>query len=150
MIVITVLGGSVLIRLKRDAATPFSPSPLAGLLVVAILFAIAFLSTFVPYLALIPAAVFCIRGFQALPGGDRLDRDGGIVLTLAGIEWALLTGIQANLLAWSRTVSGPIRLDLVLTLPIMIIVAAVGWGLHDRLRSRTRAFSYDGRKRPLR
>ena len=152
VVVILVLGGSVLIRLRKEAATDRQPtepplSALVGLTAVAILFAVAFLSTFVPYLALIPAAVFCVRGFLALPDGDRLDRDGGIVLVLVGLEWALLTVLQANLLAWSRTVSGPIRLDLVLTLPTMILVSAVGWGIHDRLRSRSSGFSYDGRRR---
>jgi hypothetical protein len=146
LIVILVLGGSVLIRLKKES----TPSSILGLLVVAMLFAIAFFSTFVPYLALVPAAIFCVRGFQALSGGYPLDRDGGILLMLVGIEWAVLTGLQANLLAWGRTVSGPIRLDLVITLPTMILVSAVGWGIHDRLRSRSRGFSYDGRTRPPR
>ncbi|HKI05792.1 MAG TPA: hypothetical protein VKK31_27675 [Thermoanaerobaculia bacterium] len=155
MVVILVLGGSVLIRLRKEGTTDRQPtgpplSTLVGLIVVALLFAVAFLSTFVPYLALIPAAIFCVRGFQALSGGDPLDRDGGILLMLVGIEWAVFIGLQANLLAWGRTVSGPIRLDLVVTLLIMILVSAVGWGIHDRLRSRSRGFSYDGRTRPPR
>lgn len=100
-------------------------------------FAIGFLATFLPFLALLPAAGYGIRGFQILRRRGVLNRDGGTVVLLVGVAWLLLTGIQAALAAWQKTVAGaPIRLDLFLTLPVAGFVSILGWTLLDRLPVR--------------
>jgi hypothetical protein len=94
---------------------------------------IAFLSTLFPYLALIPAVGFCIRGLWLLFNKDTIIRDGGIVLLLTGFAWAVFTAVQASLLAWSHTVSGAIRIDILASVPIMTLASILGWLIHSRL-----------------
>lgn len=103
------------------------------ILIAALSVSIAFLSTLFPYLALIPAAGFCLRGLRLLFNKDTILRDGGIVLLLAGFAWAVFTTIQASLLAWSHNVSGAIRVDILVSIPIMTLVSVIGWLIHSRL-----------------
>jgi hypothetical protein len=120
-----VLGISVKSRIARESV---ADSPTLGTVIVVVLaLVLAFFSTFIPYLAALPVLVFLIRGVQALGGQDVLDRKGGIVIILAGVAWALFTGVQAAFLAWGATVSGPIRVDIAVTIPVMALVSAFGW-----------------------
>lgn len=131
-IVILVLGISVKTRIARDsvAASPI----LSSAVIVAMVLVLAFFSTFLPFLAAFPALGFLIRGIQAVRGRDVLDRDGGIVIILAGLAWALFTGLQAAWLAWGKTVAGaPIRIDIVMTIPVMALVSFFGWWIQSAL-----------------
>lgn len=129
-VVICVLGISVLRRLRE--APPTEPAEGGSLinpgclLVGVFLLACAFFSTFFPYLALVPAALFSVRGVRAF-GRGRLGRDAGIVLLLVGFSWVLLTVLQAATLLWERSVAGaPIRFDLFLSLPVIALVSFLG------------------------
>ena len=125
-IAILVLGISVKTRIARDSVTA-SPG-ISTVIVVVLALVLAFFSTFMPFLAAFPVLGFLIRGVQAFRGRDVLDRNGGIVIILVGLAWALFTGVQAALLAWGKTVAGaPIRIDIVITLPVMAVLSFFGW-----------------------
>ncbi|HSN87945.1 MAG TPA: hypothetical protein VL025_14395 [Thermoanaerobaculia bacterium] len=134
-IVIAVLGVSVWFRLSDAAGLPQGRKPLpATALALACVFAITLLSIHLPLLALLPAAGFCVKGLGLLRHRGVLNRDGGIVLLLVGVAWMVLAGIQATLLAWEKTIAGaPIRMDIVLTLPLVSMASILGWFLLDRL-----------------
>ncbi len=130
-IVILVLGISVKIRLGKiaEAGSPIGPAVMVVLAIV-----LAFFSTFLPFLAAFPALCFLIRGFQVLIRRGVLDRDGGIVIVMTGLAWALFTGVQAAWLAWGKTVAGaPIRIDIVMTIPVMALVSFFGWWIQSAL-----------------
>lgn len=125
---ILVLGVSVKTRIARDSVT-HSPG-ISTAVIVFLALVVAFFSTFMPFLAAFPAFCFLIRGLQALSrnGRDGLNRDGGIVIILVGLAWVALTVLQAALLAWGKTVAGaPIRVDIVITVPVMAVVSFFGW-----------------------
>jgi hypothetical protein len=131
-IVILVLGISVKIRLARivDASSLI----LGTVIIVVLALVLAFFSTFLPFLAAFPALGLLIRGFQVLIRRGVLDRDGGIVIILAGLAWALFTGVQAAWLVWGKTVAGaPIRIDIVMTMPVMALVSFFGWSIQGAL-----------------
>jgi hypothetical protein len=127
-LVILILGISVLTRLARrrgDATIPgfqFEPG-----LVTLILVVVAFFAVFLPYLAVLPALLFFFRGALLLRLGPGLPREGGAVVLLVGIAWSLYTAIEVFLLAWGKTVSGPIRVDILLTVPLMGVLSYIGW-----------------------
>ncbi len=81
--------------------------------------------------------MFLIRGLQAFGGRNVLDRNGGIVILLVGLAWAALTWLQLEMLAWEKTVSGPIRVDIVITVPAMAVVSYFGWTIQWALPVRT-------------
>jgi hypothetical protein len=125
---IFVLGISVKTRIARDSVTNSAGISTVFILLLALV--LAFFSTFMPFLAAFPAVCFLIRGLQALSrsGRDVLNRDGGIVIILVGLAWVALTVLQAALLAWGKTVAGaPIRIDIVVTVPVMAVVSYFGW-----------------------
>jgi hypothetical protein len=125
-VAICLLGAFVLARLRREGGSGRpAPSPVPQAVVSVLLFAIAFFSTFLPYVALVPALVFFVLGLQLLLGAG-FRRDGGIVLVLLAIAWGLFTKIQADTLASGAD----IRVDLFLTLPIMTGIGALGWRIH--------------------
>ena len=127
-IVILVLGISVQTRLaQRRGGAPipgFQPEP--GLATLALL-VVAFLAVFLPYLAVLPALLFFFRGARMLRLGPGLPREGGAVVLLVGLAWSIYTAIEVTLLAWSHTVSAPIRVDIVLTVPLMGVLGYIGW-----------------------
>lgn len=127
-IVILVLGISVLTRLARRrefAKIPgFQPEP--GLATLALM-VVAFLAVFLPYLAALPALLFFFRGARMLRLGPGLPRDGGLVVLFVGLAWSIYTVIEVQLLAWEKTVNGPIRVDIVLTVPLMGVLSYIGW-----------------------
>ena len=134
-IVIAVLGVSVWFRLSDAAGLPQGRKPLpATALALACVFCIALLSIHLPLLALLPAAGFCVKGLRLLRHRGVLNRDGGIVLLLVGAAWVVLAAIQATLAAWEKTIAGaPIRVDILLTLPLASMASILGWILLDRL-----------------
>lgn len=122
-VAICLLGSFVLVRLRREGGSGRpAPSPVPQVVVAVLLFAVAFLSTFWPYVALVPALAFFILGLHLLLGGGSGRRDGGIVLLLLGIAWCLFTAIQTDTLASGAD----IRVDLLLTLPIMTAIGTLG------------------------
>ena len=86
---------------------------------------LGFISTFVPYLAVVPAAVLFVFGMIALVEGGTLHRDGGIVLLLVAALWSLFTAIQVAALASGAD----IRVDLLITLPITTFAGFIGWSI---------------------
>jgi hypothetical protein len=125
-VVVGLLGTSVLTRL-RNAGKVGSSS--GTTLAAVLLFVLAFFSTVFPYLALIPALGFFIFGFMAFNKGT-LPRDGGIVLLLTGLAWCAFTAIQKDTLASGAD----IRVDLIITLPIMSFMGSTGWKIGSLLR----------------
>lgn len=134
-IVIAVLGVSVWLRLRDAAGLPPGRSPaLVTVLALACVFVLSFFSIFMPLLALLPAAWFCIGGIWLLQYHGALNRDGGIVVLLVGVHWIFLTMIQVALEAWQKTIAGAaIRIDIIVTLPLACLAAVLGWVLLDRL-----------------
>jgi hypothetical protein len=128
-IVIGVLGVSVLSRLSktrmlgRPARGSVPGCSAATAVVVMVLLILGFLSTFLPYVAVLPAVVFAVLGVGTLIKGDRLNRDGGIVLLLVAVLWSVFTAIQADTLASGAD----IRVDLLITLPVMAFAGFIGW-----------------------
>ena len=51
---------------------------------------------------------------------------------LVGIAWLFLTAVRVGMAAWGKTVSGPIRVDIGLTLPLAGMVSSLGWSLLSR------------------
>lgn len=133
-IVILVLGVSVKVRLARIADTGIPVVSTAVIALMALM--LAFFSIFTPSLAAFPALLLLIRGLQVLIRRGVLDRDGGIMIVLAGLAWALLVGIQASLLAWGKTVAGAIRVDIVVTIPAMVLLTSFVWWIQSALPGR--------------
>ena len=136
-VVICLLGISVLRRLgevpSKEPAEGRSLINPGCLLVGVFLLACAFFSTSFPYLALLPAALFSVRGVRAF-GRGGLRRDAGIVLLLVGFSWLLLTVFQAATLLWQRSTAGaPIRIDLFLSLPVISLVSLLGEAIQTSL-----------------
>ena len=128
VIAILVLGISVKVRLGRMAEAGSSTAGPAVMVLLALV--LAFFSTFLPFLAALPALGLLIRGFQVLSRRGVLNRDGGIVIVMTGLAWALFTGVQAACLAWGKTIAGaPIRIDIVITIPVMAVVSFFGWSI---------------------
>jgi hypothetical protein len=135
-IVIGVLGVSVLSRLSKAGFT--GPAGVT-VLVSGLLLVLAFLSTFIPYVALAPAVVFAVLGMVALFTGGELHRDGGIVLLLVAILWSVFTAIQVGTLASGAD----IRIDLLITLPIVAFAGFIGCSIFGALAAaRDRAPDY--------
>lgn len=134
-IIIAVLGVSVWWRLRDSAGLPVGRTPvLVTVLALACVFVLSFLSIFMPLLALLPAAWFCIGGLWLLQYRGVLNRNGGTVVLLVGLQWIFLTGIQEALKIWQKTLAGAaIRIDIVVTLPLACLAAILGWILLDRL-----------------
>lgn len=137
IVVIVLLGTFLLARLRkaeeeeRPGARSRSIHPVGQAVLVVMLITISFLSTFTPFLALLPALIFCVLAVRAF--FDR-QLDGGIVLSLVGIAWIVFTTLQAVLEAWSKTIAGaPIRIDIVITVPAMAFLGVFGWIIHSAL-----------------
>jgi hypothetical protein len=124
-IVIGVLGVSVLSRLSKAGFT--RPAGVT-VLVSGLLLVMAFLSTFMPYVALAPIPIFVVFGMAALLKGGKLHRGGGIVLLLVGIAWSVFTAIQLGIPPGTD-----IRVDLLITLPIMAFVSFIGFSIFGAL-----------------
>lgn len=124
-IAITLLGAFVLIRLGREGGSgrPASIHALQAVVIV-LLFVLAFLSTMAPPVALLPALVFLVLGLRLL--FRPVSRDGGFVLLLLAIAWGLFMVIQKDTLASGAD----IRVDLLITLPMMTGLGAIGWRIH--------------------
>ncbi|MEA2692025.1 MAG: hypothetical protein QOJ16_1412 [Acidobacteriota bacterium] len=124
-IVIAVLGISVLLRLARARETPSGGPPWVLLATLALL-GVAWMAIFLPYLSVLPALVFFVLGARALIGGKGFSREGGAVMLLVGLGWAIYTAYQVVMAAWSLTVSGPIRVDILIVVPIMGVISFIG------------------------
>jgi len=134
-IVIGVLGTSVLIRLSRSGGieTPLSGCGPGPALVTFVLMILAFMSTFLPYLSVLPALIFFVLGVRALAGGRGLPREGGAVMLLVGLGWVLYTAFEVAMAAWERTVMGPIRADIVVAVPVMGVISFIGLRVQSSL-----------------
>lgn len=76
-----------------------------------------------PYLALIPALIFGIAYRLRQPLAPR-------ALLVAAVTWALYAAYETYMYFWSRTVTAPIRVDLLLLTPILYLltlIALVSW-----------------------
>ncbi|HEV7517736.1 MAG TPA: hypothetical protein VGR07_15660 [Thermoanaerobaculia bacterium] len=134
-IVIGVLGISLLTRLARvnGGRRPVLGCGPGPLLVTLALLGVAWMAIFLPYLSVVPALLFFFFGARALGGGRGFPREGGAVLLLVGLAWALYTAYQAIMAAWSLTVSAPIRIDILLVLPVMGVISYLGWQVQSSL-----------------
>ena|SRR3982751_2423779 len=122
-VAIVLLGLFVLARLRREGG--LAPSLVAQTVIAMLLFAFAFFSTLMPSVALVPALMFFIFALRLLFGGASR-RDGGIVLVLLTIAWCLFMKLQADTLASGADM----RVDLVLTLPLMTGLGTFGWRIY--------------------
>jgi len=53
---------------------------------------------------------------------------------MAGFAWALYAVYQMVMLAWSKTVIAPIRVDILIVLPAMALISFLGWSLQAGVR----------------
>jgi hypothetical protein len=85
-----------------------------------------------PYLALVPALLFWL-GYRAVrPRAPRL-------LLAVAVLWALYAAYETYMFFWSKTVTAPIRVDLLLLAPVLYIATGVGlvaWWLARGRRTR--------------
>jgi hypothetical protein len=132
-IVIGVLGISMLSRLSRAGRSPLPGCGTGPVLVTLALLAVAWMAIFLPYLSVIPALFFFFLGARALAGGKGFSREGGAVMLLVGLGWALYTAYEAVMAAWSLTVSGPIRVDILIVVPLMGVISFIGWKVQSSL-----------------
>lgn len=125
---ICLLGYFVLTRLRREGGSerPATNLGFGQAIAAVLLFLFALMSTIIPYLALVPALMFFVFGLRLLFGSDRRRRDGGVVLLLLCIAWGIFTAIQADTLASKAE----IRIDLLLTLPMMPLIGSLGWRVY--------------------
>ena len=76
-----------------------------------------------PYLALIPALIFGVGYWTSRPEAPK-------TLLIAAVTWALYAGYETYMQAWSKTVTAPIRVDLLLLTPVLYfltLMALVSW-----------------------
>jgi hypothetical protein len=134
-VVIAVLGVSLWVRLSDAAGLPPGRAPWpVTILALACVFALSYVSIFMPLLALLPAAWFCLGGIWLFQYRGALNRYGAIAVLLVGLQWILLAVIQVALAAWQKTIVGaPIRIDIAVTLPLASLAATLGWILLDRM-----------------
>lgn len=132
-VVIGVLGVSVLIRAARDD-TRETPSPGGTALLTLALLVVAFVSVGVPFFAVFPGLLFLVQSVRTWNAGKGLPREAGAVMLLAALGWVLCFFYQLAMLDWSRTVSAPIRIDILLVIPMMGAISCLGWwvGLRSR------------------
>jgi hypothetical protein len=82
-----------------------------------------------PYLALVPALLFWL-GYRAVrPRAPRL-------LVGVAVLWALYAAYETYMYFWSKTVTAPIRVDLLLLGPVLYIATGVGLVAWWRARGR--------------
>lgn len=77
-----------------------------------------------PWLALVPATVFllaCLARFRAIPGTGRR-----VVAALPVAAWAVYAVYEWRMQLWSTTVVAPIRIDLLILIPALLLVSIVG------------------------
>jgi hypothetical protein len=83
-----------------------------------------------PILGLVPAAVFLLYYLVRRPAAAALRVPGLVRWSLAcGLCWLAYTIYEFGMQAWSRTVVAPIRIDLVLVAPVLLILTVSAlWG----------------------
>ena len=83
-----------------------------------------------PYLGLLPAALFLVYYLVRRPAAKSLRVPGLVRWSLfSGLCWLAYTIYEFQMQAWSRTVMGAIRVDLVLVAPILLILTVTAiWG----------------------
>lgn len=83
-----------------------------------------------PFLALLPAAIFLVYYLVRRPAAAALRVPGLVRWSLVcGLCWLAYTIYEFRMQAWSRTVHGAIRVDLVLVAPILMIATVCAiWG----------------------
>jgi len=125
-VVIGVLGISVLVRAARDASRE-SPAGLGVAFVTLALLVVAFVSVGVPPFAALPALLFLVQGVRTWNLGKGLPREAGAVMLLAALGWGFYLAYQIAMLDWSRAVIAPIRIDILLVVPMMGVISFLGW-----------------------
>jgi hypothetical protein len=78
-----------------------------------------------PYLALLPAFLF---GFCYFVLRSRSAPIGRRIALSAATSWLLYAVYEWRMFLWSKTVSGPIRVDLLLIAPLLYLVTIAGIG----------------------
>jgi hypothetical protein len=76
-----------------------------------------------PYLALIPALILGVGYWTGRPEAPK-------TLLIAAVTSALYSGYETYMHAWSKTVTAPIRVDLLLLTPVLYLltlIALVSW-----------------------
>ncbi len=72
-----------------------------------------------PYLALVPALLFWI-GYRGLrPLAPR-------TVLVAAVTWLLYAAYETYMYFWSKTVTAPIRIDLLLLTPLLYLLTLAG------------------------
>lgn len=96
-------------------------------------FAGPFLFLSAPILAVPVSGAFLLRAFALLPTRGRLGRRRLLLLLGVSVYWLLYWAYETPMEAWSRSVSGAIRADIVLIYPLLYLVGAAGvWLSFDR------------------
>jgi hypothetical protein len=83
-----------------------------------------------PFLGMLPAAIFLVYYLVRRPAAAALRVPGLVRWSLVcGLCWLAYTIYEFRMQAWSRTVHGAIRVDLVLVAPVLMIVTVCAlWG----------------------
>jgi hypothetical protein len=143
-VVIGVLGGSVALRSARALHSTGSRGPLAAssagatgaVLLTLALLVVAFLGVFFPPVAALPALLFLVQGVRTWQAGRGFPREAGAVMLLAALGWGLYLPYQMAMIDWSRTVSAPIRVDILIVVPLMGAISFFGWWVKRYLPER--------------
>src|SRR5262249_8521224 len=128
---------ALVLRLRRERGTLDGGMALgcAGLVAGAVLF--TFVAPFVlikaPWVAVLVGSAFALRTFGLLTQPGRTAHTRKILLTGVSIYWFLFFAYEAAMSTWSESVSGAIRVDILVFYPFLFAVTAAGvWLSFDR------------------
>ncbi|MCZ6918158.1 MAG: hypothetical protein O7I93_15400 [Gemmatimonadetes bacterium] len=76
-----------------------------------------------PPLAFIPSVVFLVYFYRYRP---RVNRPTMLALLLPAVLWMVYGVYEIRMFFWSQTVTAPIRIDLLLIVPVLDLLLAIG------------------------
>jgi hypothetical protein len=96
-----------------------------------------------PYLAfLVAIPFFAFWYFYHRKVKNRSNCPKGIILLITGFVWVIYGIYEIFMYAWSKTVIAPIRIDLLLIVPVLYAISLVGflgaWGCYRYVKSITK------------
>jgi hypothetical protein len=123
-VVAALLSGVAVLMRKRDTA-PRRPSGNAWGPPLAAFGALVFIGVSIwgelAFLGLVPAGLFGLLALKRPSGSPVAQRDARLLALLAAVAWAGASLSQFAMARWSETVSGAIRVDLVLAAPLLAV-----------------------------
>lgn len=96
-------------------------------------------ASFLPFLAFPPLAFVPAAWFGVCYVRRRVARrrGGAFTLVLPAVVWAIYGVYEIRMYFWMKTVSAPIRVDLLLIVPLLYLLLAIGmWACYRSRRRR--------------